>query len=122
MHNATKLFREVKQRGYQGGSSQLRALVGALAKRRTGAGVCALRDRAGRAGTDGLGHAGAFAKHRLYAFALTLSYSRMRYVEFTQRQDAGSTVELSSRLLKNLCFAWNSVLLCSPRERGKSSL
>ena len=34
------------------------------------------------------GTLGRFAKHRLYAFALTLSYSRMRYVEFTQRQDA----------------------------------
>ncbi|HVI79471.1 MAG TPA: IS21 family transposase, partial [Candidatus Acidoferrum sp.] len=33
------------------------------------------------------GHFGNWQGQRLYAFALTLSYSRMRYVEFTQRQD-----------------------------------
>jgi transposase len=88
VHNTTKPFPEVKQRGYQGGSSQLRALVGAwrseereraFARYETGPGEQAQMD---------WGTLGRFEKHRLYAFALTLSYSRMRYVEFTQRQDA----------------------------------
>ena len=34
------------------------------------------------------GHFGNFGGKRLYGFALTLSWSRMQYVEFTQRQDA----------------------------------
>ena len=33
------------------------------------------------------GHFGNWGGRRLYCFALTLSYSRMRYIEFTQRQD-----------------------------------
>lgn len=32
-------------------------------------------------------HFGNFLGHRLYLFVLTLFYSRMRYIEFTQRQD-----------------------------------
>ena len=34
------------------------------------------------------GHFGNWGGRRLYGFALTLCYSRMRYVEFTQRQDS----------------------------------
>lgn len=34
------------------------------------------------------GHFGNWVGKRLYGFALTLSWSRMQYVEFTQRQDA----------------------------------
>ncbi len=34
------------------------------------------------------GHFGNWGGRRLYGFALTLCWSRMRYVEFTQRQDA----------------------------------
>ena len=34
------------------------------------------------------GHFGNWSGKRLYGFALTLSWSRMQYVEFTQRQDA----------------------------------
>src|ERR1035441_260084 len=33
------------------------------------------------------GHFGNWDGRRLYGFALTLCYSRMRYLEFTQRQD-----------------------------------
>ncbi len=33
------------------------------------------------------GHFGNWLGQRLYVFALTLCYSRMRYIEFTQRQD-----------------------------------
>ena len=33
------------------------------------------------------GHFGNWAGHRLYGFALTLCYSRMRYIEFSRRQD-----------------------------------
>src|SRR5216683_1716268 len=33
------------------------------------------------------GHFGNWGGRRLYGFALTLCYSRMRYIEFTQRQD-----------------------------------
>jgi transposase len=33
------------------------------------------------------GHFGNWGGRRLYGFALTLCYSRMRYVEFTQSQD-----------------------------------
>src|SRR6202166_2531242 len=53
--NASRLFVDIQKRGYAGGVTQVRASLGTVAERGPGAGVCPLRDRAGRAGADGLG-------------------------------------------------------------------
>ena len=87
VHNATKLFREVKQRGYQGGSSQLRALVGAWRSEERERAFVRFETGPGEQAQMDWGTLGRFEKHRLYVFALTLCYWRMRYIEFTQRQD-----------------------------------
>lgn len=87
VHNGAKLLVEIRQRGYQGGASRLRWLVAgwrteererAFVRFETGPGEQAQMD---------WGTLGRFEGHRLYAFALTLSWSRMLYIEFTQRQD-----------------------------------
>jgi transposase len=87
VHNATKLFREIQQRGYGGGGSQVRELVSIWrGEHRERAFVRFETGPCEQAQMD-WGTLGRFEGHRLYAFALTLAYSRMRYVEFTQRQD-----------------------------------
>ncbi len=47
------------------------------------------------------GHFGNWDGKRLYGFALTLGWSRMQYVEFTQRQDVESVLCLLSALSCN---------------------
>ena len=87
VHNARKLLDEIRLRGYDGGYSQLKLAVTpwreegrerAFVRFETGPGEQLQMD---------WGHFGNWAGRRLYGFALTLCYSRMRYIEFTQRQD-----------------------------------
>ena len=61
VHNAAKLLGEIRKRGYSDGVTQVRAVVAPWWSLWPGAGVCPLRDRAGRAGADGLGHFGNWA-------------------------------------------------------------
>jgi transposase len=87
VHNACKLLEEVRSRGYDGGYSQLKLVV--LPWREEG------RERAfvgfetgpGEQSQMDWGHFGNWGGRRLYGFALTLCYSRKRYIEFTQSQD-----------------------------------
>lgn len=88
VRNAARLFTEIQKRGYSGGGTQVRAAVApwrsegqerAFVRFETGPGEQAQMD---------WGHFGNWGGKRLYGFALTLSWSRMQYVEFTQRQDA----------------------------------
>lgn len=87
VHNARKLLDEIRVRGYDGGYSQLKLAVTpwreegrerAFVRFETGPGEQIQMD---------WGHFGNWGGRRLYGFALTLCYSRMRYIEFTQRQD-----------------------------------
>jgi len=48
---------------------------------------CGLKTQPGEQSQFDWSHFGNWQGHRLYGFALTLGYSRMRYVEFTPRQD-----------------------------------
>ena len=87
VHNGTRLFLEIQKRGYDGGLTQVKKVVRrwrnegqerAFVRFETGPGEQAQMD---------WGHFGNWAGKRLYGFALTLGWSRMKYVEFTQRQD-----------------------------------
>lgn len=87
VHNASKLLDEIRARGYEGGYSQLKLAVArwreegrerAFVRYETGPGEQSQMD---------WGHFGNWNGRRLYGFALTLCYSRMRYIEFTQSQD-----------------------------------
>jgi transposase len=87
VHNARKLLDEVRGRGYDGGYSQLKLVV--LPWREEGRERAFVRFETGPGEQSQMdwGHFGNWGGRRLYGFALTLCYSRMRYVEFTQSQD-----------------------------------
>jgi transposase len=87
VHNARKLLDEVRSRGYNGGYSQLKLAV--LPWREEGRERAFVRFETGPGEQSQMdwGHFGNWGGRRLYGFALTLCYSRMRYIEFTQRQD-----------------------------------
>jgi transposase len=87
VHNARKLLDEVRLRGYDGGYSQLKLAV--VPWREEGRERAFVRFETGPGEQIQMdwGHFGNWGGRRLYGFALTLCYSRMRYIEFTQRQD-----------------------------------
>jgi transposase len=87
VHNARKLLDEIRVRGYDGGYSQLKLAV--IPWREEGRERAFVRFETGPGEQIQMdwGHFGNWDGRRLYGFALTLCYSRMRYIEFTQRQD-----------------------------------
>jgi transposase len=87
VHNARKLLEEIRSRGYDGGYSQLKLVV--LPWREEGRERAFVRFETGPGEQSQMdwGHFGNWGGRRLYGFALTLCYSRLRYIEFTQSQD-----------------------------------
>lgn len=90
VHNAHKLFREIQKRGYPGGYPQVRRLVAGWRQEERERAFVRFETQPGEQSQLDWSHFGNWQGHRLYAFALTLGYSRMRYVEFTPRQDLGT--------------------------------
>lgn len=87
VHNAHKLFGEIRKRGYPGGYSRVRSLLAGWREEETERAFVRFESEPGQQSQLDWAHFGNWQGHRLYAFALTLGYSRMRYVEFTHRQD-----------------------------------
>jgi transposase len=87
VHNAHKLLDEVRGRGYDGGYSQLKLAVGPWREEGRARAFVRFETAPGEQSQMDWGHFGNWGGGRLYGFALTLCYSRMRYVEFTQSQD-----------------------------------
>jgi len=87
VHNARKLLEEVRSRGYTGGYSQLKLEVAPWRQEERERAFVRFETGPGEQSQMDWGHFGNWGGRRLYGFALTLCYSRMRYVEFTQRQD-----------------------------------
>lgn len=87
VHNGHKLFLEIRRRSYPGGYSQLRRLLSAWRAEERERAFVRFETHPGEQSQLDWAHFGNFLGHRLYLFALTLAYSRMRYIEFTQRQD-----------------------------------
>jgi transposase len=87
VHNAAKLFYEIRRQGYSGGASQLRALVAGWRSQERERAFVRFETGHGEQAQMDWGTLGRFQGCRLYAFALSWAYSRMRNVEFTQCQD-----------------------------------
>ena len=87
VHNARKLLEEVRSRGYDGGYSQLKLAVSPWREEGRERAFVRFETGPGEQSQMDWGHFGNWGGRRLYGLALTLCYSRMRYVEFTQSQD-----------------------------------
>lgn len=87
VQNAHKLLDEIRGRGYQGGYSQLKLAVTPWREEGRERAFVRFETAPGEQSQMDWGHFGNWGGRRLYGFALTLCYSRMRYVEFTQSQD-----------------------------------
>jgi transposase len=88
VQNAARLFREIQKRGYAGGITQVRALMAPWRSEGQERAFVRFETAPGEQAQMDWGHFGNWSGKRLYGFALTLCWSRMQYVEFTQRQDA----------------------------------
>jgi transposase len=88
VHNAAKLLGEIRKRGYSGGVTQVRAVLAPWRSEGQERAFVRFETAPGEQAQMDWGHFGNWDGRRLYGFALTLCWSRMRYVEFTQRQDA----------------------------------
>src|SRR6266487_6330792 len=87
VHNARKLLDEIRSRGYDGGYSQLKLAVSPWRDEERERAFVRFETAPGEQSQMDWGHFGNCGGRRLYGFALTLCYSRMRYIEFTQSQD-----------------------------------
>ena len=88
VENASRLFREMQKRGYAGCITQVRNVVQPWRSEGQERAFVRFETAPGEQAQMDWGHFGNWAGRRLYGFALTLCWSRMQYVEFTQRQDA----------------------------------
>jgi transposase len=86
--NASRLFVDIQKRGYSGGVTQVRAMLAPWRSEIQERAFVRFETAPGEQAQMDWGHFGNWNGRRLYGFALTLCWSRMRYVEFTQRQDA----------------------------------
>lgn len=87
VHNACRLFREIQKRGYGGCYTQVKKTVREWRSEGQERAFVRFETAPGEQAQMDWGHFGNWGGKRLYGFALTLGWSRMQYVEFTQRQD-----------------------------------
>ena len=87
VHNASRLFLEIRKRGYAGCLTQVKKVLRPWRIEGRERAFVRFETAPGEQAQMDWGHFGNWGGKRLYAFALTLSWSRMRYVEFTQRRD-----------------------------------
>lgn len=91
--NASKLYDEIKQQGYAGSRSQLRAFVRPYREPRQSRATMRFETAPGEQLQVDWGHFGLINhrghQRRLYAFVATLGWSRALYVEFTVSTDTG---------------------------------
>jgi len=86
VRNASRLFREARKRGYDGGYTQLKKVVRPWREEERERAFVRFETAPGEQAQMDWGHFGNGAGARLYAFTLLRSWSRMLYVEFTRRQ------------------------------------
>jgi transposase len=88
VQNAARLFKEIQKRGYAGCETQVKKIVRPWRSEGQERAFVRFETAPGEQAQMDWGHFGNWNGKRLYGFALTLCWSRMQYVEFTQRQDA----------------------------------
>ena len=90
--NSKKLLDEIRRQGYQGGWSQLRALVHPYREARQREATVRFETEPGEQAQVDWAHFGYIQHHRrrrrLYAFVMTLGWSRVSYLEFTVSTDS----------------------------------
>jgi transposase len=90
--NASKLYDEIQRQGYSGSRSQLRAFVHPFRMLRQSQATVRFETEPGEQAQVDWGHFGLInhrgRQRRLYAFVMTLGWSRAMYVEFTVSADA----------------------------------
>ena len=89
--NARKLYTEIKSRGYAGSETRVRAYLHPLRQARLVQATVRFETEPGEQAQVDWGHFGMTQHHgrrkALYAFVLTLGWSRAMYVEFTTSAD-----------------------------------
>ena len=93
VHNSRELWEEIRGRGYSGGYSRVKVVVGPWREEERERAFVRFETGPGEQSQMDWGHFGNWEGRRLYGFGLLLCYSRMRYVEFTQRQDIQHLLE-----------------------------
>ncbi len=88
MENANRLFVEIQKRGYDGGLTQVKKVLRPWRSKGQERVFVRFETAPGEQAQVDWGHFVNWDGRRLYGFALTFCWSRMQYVEFTQRQDA----------------------------------
>lgn len=90
--NAVKLLDEIKGQGYTGGHTTVKDFLHPLREQAKIQAVVRFETGPGKQAQVDWGYFGRILVHgewqRLYAFAMTLGYSRMKYVEFVTRADS----------------------------------
>jgi transposase len=90
--NASKLYDEIKQQGYSGSRSHLRNFVRPFRQARQSQATVRFETEPGEQAQVDWGHFGLINhrghQRRLYAFVMTLGWSRAMYAEFTVSVDA----------------------------------
>jgi transposase len=90
--NASKLYDEIKEQGYEGSRSQLRAYVHPFRTMRQQQATVRFETEPGEQAQVDWGHFGLIShqgrQRNLYAFVMTLGWSRAMYVEFTVSTEA----------------------------------
>lgn len=90
--NSKKLLDEIRRLGYQGGWSQLRAFVHPYREARQQVATVRFETEPGEQAQVDWAHFGYIEHHgrrrKLYAFVMTLGWSRASYLEFTVSADA----------------------------------
>lgn len=87
VHNDSRLFLGIRKRGYDGCLTQVKKAVHPWRGEGRERAFVRFETAPGEQAQMDWGHFGNWGGKRLYGFALTLGWSRMQYVEFTQRQD-----------------------------------
>lgn len=82
VRNASRLFREVQKRGYEGALTQVKKVVRPWRTEEQERAFVRFETTPGEQAQMDWGHFGNWDGQRLYAFALTLCWSRMLFVEF----------------------------------------
>ena len=94
--NAHKLYTEITARGYAGSDTQVRAWVHPLRVARLAQATVRFETEPGQQAQVDWGHFGMIQhqgrRRRLYAFVMTLGWSRVMYVEFTTSADEAAFV------------------------------
>ena len=86
VHNASRLFREMRKGGYEGCYTQVKKAAHGWRSEGQERAFVRFETAPGEQAQLDWRYFGNWGGRRLYGFALTLG-SRMQYVEFTQRQD-----------------------------------